>query len=760
MKKNKIILASMVVFVVLFSMVAMFGVANAGVSPKEGRRIYDNGTAIIGETNLSFAINATAEPISSGKIEATWEGGPIISFEGPFDSRDAQQYKGLVAGRYKIVVDGETKMHVYFESPSLVIDRIIVRGRESTKVVKGENITFIVDTNLDIINTSTNITYKLVNPKGVPILIEDVPLVKGANRTTINTAQLDTGKYKVSIKSNPDTNNGLEAEGPSVSFKVEKRSITIKADVKKQAVNKDIIFDISTTLGYTNFTLNVTRGAEENVEFVELKFEQGVIKRQSLGHSISEKTDEDGIYKAITYFTKPGVYEITAKDTDATSANITATETVEIEEFSAKVSVERTKYYVGEPINITGSANAGESITVKADDEVIKEDAEVEGFSCTWRTAGKQLGSYEIGIWVLPFSDPARDPPDASVTVLLMRGGLSAKLNREVVVPGEEFEIEGIAPGMDRVDILTICPKGGSGVGFDPGSIFNLTEGKLNAPGLTYSLCGVFPDGDFRDKIRVREDADTGTYLITVLNYGRDGVWGASGSDDFINVISYNYTSQLSIKTQEQILAILKDITINAAGSDDLLCVNAIKVENPRVRLDYIENVTLGDNIVVSGYTNREEGTAITITVEGPMDFKPKIAFVEEDGTFNVSFSTVSAKIGEYTVTADDGKGYSDTKTVNILSHLHTTPPLTTGNSSENSSSTPSPAASASETLSQSQKKDVRANSTLLSKLQAETKKLPEFVVIFALIGLMVMVAVWLGLKRRRIREERGEKEK
>lgn len=749
MDKNRIISAIIVAFAVSISMVVLSGVANAlGVSPDDGRCIGDTANrtvAIIGETNLCF-VNGTGVSIPSGTIEATWEGGPIIPFEGPFDSRYAQQYEGLVAGKYTVKSeDGTLNTTITFSLPTLTIKKIIVRGKESTKVVKGENITFNASTNLYNINYSTNITYKLVNPRGVPILIENVPLVNGTNTTTIDTTQLDTGEYKISIKSDPDTNNGLKTEGSSVSFTVDKRSITIEADVKKQAANKDIVFNISTTYGFTNFSLNVTRGADTNVVFAEFKFEQGVIKRQSLGHNISGETDEDGIYKAIAYFTEHGFYEITATDTEA---DITATETVEIEEFSATVSVEKTRYYVGDHVNITGSANAGDNITVKVDDEVIKEDAEVEGFNCTWRTAEKQPDSYEIGIWVLPFSDPDSDLPDASVTIILMRGGLSATLNTEVVALGDKFEIEGDAPGMDRVDILTIAPKGGSGGGFDPTDISTQTNDALTAPGITHSLCSVFQEGDFKEKISVRTGADTGTYLIVVLSYGKEGVWGRSGSDDLINVISYNYASQLSIKTQEQILAILKDRTIDAAGSDDLISINTIKVENPKVELDDIEDVLLGGNIVVSGYTNRKEDYTIRITVEGPVELKPKLAFVEKDGTFNVSFSTVSAKIGEYTVTADDGKGYFDTKTVNVLSA--TTPLLSVVNSSGNSS-TDSPAP-ASTTGASSQSQEVvneggaSADSTRLSRMQAEAEKQPGFEAIFAIIGLAVVV--WLRLKK------------
>ncbi|MHC1635281.1 MAG: hypothetical protein ACXQTS_01480 [Candidatus Methanospirareceae archaeon] len=738
------IIATIMAVLIFLAVPIFINIANAiGVSPQQGRVVYNNETAIIGETNLSFAFNRSSPIIMKGKLEATWEGGPIISFEGSFDSRYAERYEGLVAGKYR-VIDGEGKirMYVYFEEPSLVIKRIEVNKRESTKVVKGENITFVADTNLDIINASTNISYKLVNPRGVPILIENITLVNGSDTTTINTAQMDIGEYKISIKSDPDTNNGLDTEGPSVSFSIEERSISIEADVKRQAVNEDVIFDITTTYGFTNFNLNVTRGAHTNVEFVEFKFVEGVIKRVELGHEISGRTDEDGKYKAIAYFKEPGIYEITVTDTDA---NITARETVEIEEFLATVNVERKRYYVGERVNITGYANSGDNITVKVDGEVIKTGASVEGFSCTWNTEGKIPGSYEIGIWVLPRSNPDTDPPDASVTVFLMQGGLSMTVERERVALGDEFRIEGTAPGSDRVDIITISPRGGGGHGLDSTSMIH------DAPGITHSIVSVLPDGSFEDEISVDEDADTGVYLIAVLSYGRDATWGRSGSKDVIGVMR-RYFGDLAIKTQDQIIEMLRSVTVDQAGSDDLICVNMIKVENPKVELDDIKDVLLGENIIVRGFTNRREGSPIIVTVKGPVELKPKIAIVKRDGSFNVSFSTVSAKIGKYTVTADDGEGHIDTETVEILSPI-ASPQLqaspTTINSSLTSLSSIQekvPETINASPLSHQTQEDEEYDRSIAS-LEEVVRKTQGYEMIFAIIALIIVIL--MGRRRR-----------
>jgi hypothetical protein len=745
MGSKKILSACMVVFVVFISMVVLSGVA-------AGRAIENGDHVIIGERNLSF-VDALGTPIGNGTIEATWGDEPIIIFfRGPFNSYYWEDI--LEEGDYKVnSSDTDFSMTVYFHDPKLDIKikvNVWGKGYEITKVLKGSNVTFGAFTNLDIIeieNVTNTITYELVDPRGRMIRIENRPLVRGIEdeHLTINTAQMEEGDYKLRMKTDPETNNGLDKKGPSESFTIEKK-ITITPDVKKQAIEEDINFNVSTTSPRANVSLNVTRGVAANVMFVEFIYKNEAIIESEIGHRIpgDRRTDENGNLDVTAYFTEPGTYEITATYIRADKAfisglNITASATVEIVDFSAEVSTNKTRYYAGEHVNITGSANAGDNVTVKVDDEEIERDADAEGFSCRWNTSGAQPGSYEIGVWVLPFSKPDSAPPDASVTVFLMRGGLSATVSREVVAPGDSFWIEGGVSGRDRVDILTIGPKGGSGEGLNPkDSILP------DAPGITYSNRSLSPEGDFEEEMKVHEDADTGTYLIAVLSYGRDGIWGTEGSSNLSEVLS-NSSGSLAVKTQEQIIAIVKDRTINAAGSDDLLSITTITVENPEVRLDDIEEVLLGGTIVVSGYTNREEDYAIIITVEGPVDLKPKLAFVEKDGTFNTSFSTVSAHIGEYTVTAEDGEGHTDTKTVRVITAAA---PLLSGGgeNSRGNLSTPAPAADSGGASAQSEREDAR----LLSKVRAMAKKQPGFGVTGALIGLAAAVAVWLGVRRRR----------
>jgi hypothetical protein len=325
---------------------------------------------------------------------------------------------------------------------------------------------------------------------------------------------------------------------------------------------------------------------------------------------------------------------------------------------------------------------------------------------------------------------------------MLIRGGLFAEPSSDFVALGDDFNITGTAPGRDRVDILTINPKGGSGRGLDPNAISKVTNNTLDAPGLTYSTCGVDTTGTFTaEKIDVGEDVDTGTYLIAVLNYGRDGRWGKRGNDNLLAAISNDYNISLAVKTTDQILAILKEETINAPGSDDLLSIATLSVENGFVTLDDIEGVRLGSDLEVKGITNRKVDTPIMVTVEGVEegmpDLKPKFATVEE-GTarynkFSVSFDTASARIGKYVVTADDGDRHVDTTTVDIL--LAVEP-------SVNVSATPV-------TQGQGTNESGSATATVTPKpTPTPTPEEPGFGTIFSIAGLLVVA--WLMLKARR----------
>ncbi len=658
--------------------------ANAGVSPADGRSIGNetNGTfAFIGERNLTF-VDKNGTLIPEGYLKSAWDNSNInIYVPNNGTTFDSIKASDLLPGSYAVTnLVGDEKTRVYFASTDELIVKTRVCGEYFSWVTRGGNITFDFEayTKLNEINGSLNntITYKLLGPNGVQLyVVNGVSLsdlnISGIENTSIeiDTTGLDLGTYTLSIKTDPDTNNGLDAEGPAVTFEVRSIGVTIEAKPKEQSVTEEIVFPVSTT-PHTNITLTVTSGADSNVWFKE---GVGSGEVETGGHSASGKSDKNGNFKAVASFTETGDYKITATElTGSTTASVTVTIKVFKPELTAPVE---GVYYIGKVLTIKGSANAGDNMTIKIDGSLFKEDAAF-GVDYDWSTEESTIGVHKIEMWVLPLSDPEQDLPDASVTILLLRGGVSVKPSAEFVARGDDFTIGGTVPGRDCVDVMTIAPKGGGGKGLDADDVSTETDGNLSAPGLTHYTCGVTGETFEKDKIKVSENADTGTYLIVALNYGRDRKWGKSGSNNLLSVISNAYTTSLASKTTEQILAILKDKTINAAGSDDLLCMATLKVENGFVNLNDIEDVQLGKDIKVTGITNRKVDMSIIVTVEGLEDnavkFKPKIKKVEKDdknlyNMFSVSFATEAAKIGEYLVTADDGDGHMDTTTVNIV---------------------------------------------------------------------------------------------
>ena len=670
--KNKIVPWGITVLIAaLIALFVLSAPVNAGVSPAVGRAINDGDWAIIGETNLSF-VNKTGWLIPNGTIRCA--GKNIISdipFEGPFDS---SHYKDeLSLGNCKVIskLPEYGEISVSFLPPILDV-KTKVKGEDFSWVTRGANITFEAVTNLWIIEgpLPNTISYKLVDPYGNVSRTKVDVSGSDVYSLPLNTTGMRTGMYKLSIETDPATNNGLNVEGPAVSFEVRSKGVTIERKNKNKpvTVTEDIEFTIKTT-PHTNITLNVTWGIPSKVKFL------GVVSPPIIGRS-----DRTGEFIASASFMATGSFEITATEgvmgtTDSIS--------VEIVPYEATVSTDKSIYHIGENVKITGNADAGENIVIKINDKVVKWNAAKEGFDYTWKTEGKLPGLYKVAIWVLPFSDPFQDPPDASKCIYLVRGGLNAKPSTGFVAQGDDFKISGKAEGRDRVEILIIAPRGGSGHGLNHTQIFKDTGGKLDAPGITRVICGLSTDGEFEtDDITVPKDVDTGMYMIVVLNYGRDGVWGTkTGTSDLLQAISYNYTSNLMIKTQEQILELIIDKTVNQPGSDDLMAVARIKVENPYLRLRDIEDVLLGSDFTVRGITNRKEGTTVAITVEGPVKLIPKFVEVKEDTEYNNKFetppfSTKGARIGTYIVTADDSDRHQATKTVKIVAPpANVTPP-------------------------------------------------------------------------------------
>ena len=226
--------------------------------------------------------------------------------------------------------------------------------------------------------------------------------------------------------------------------------------------------------------------------------------------------------------------------------------------------------------------------------------------------------------------------------------GLNVSISKNAVSPGDSFEVYGNASS-DYVEVVAISPRGGYGIGLDglygvsiytvpafnpdetgsykirvfidrtdslgntdslgdTAGFYNLNEtrnlileepieinGTTNRPpgtNITINVTGPETDKyNFYKRIKVDSSADTGNYTILVLSPGIDGVYGDSSYKYIDSILDLDGAGpelgamDVSNKTKGEIVRIIEDATVNAAGSDDLIWMGNITVSNE----DYID---------------------------------------------------------------------------------------------------------------------------------------------------------------------------
>ena len=372
------------------------------------------------------------------------------------------------------------------------------------------------------------------------------------------------------------------------------------------------------------------------------------------------------------------------------------------------------------------------------DNEPVDED---KIFEVKWDTEGFRTGSYTIEAWIDCDIDAEKDweavaklDEDGSTSITLSSGELTAEQLRNIVAEDDDYEIEGTATGVDDVDIVLIGPDGYYG-----------SNGELGVEyGLTITSTSV-RDDEFAEDIKMEEGLDTGRWIAAVLSPGRDGEYEDARDAAGNKVKAGNLESATELikdcegKEQDAVLEILRDRTIEAVGGDDLLVPLTFRVESPYVELNPIDTVGVGEPLIVSGTTNREPETRITIsTLAGPMELSTEIAEVEwptaDEGVFNATIDTTDAVPGTYTIEADDGDGHTDTVTVEITAAVPTPTPVVSPTPTPEVTPTPTPP-------------EVTPTPTPV-ETPTPTPTPPGFEAVFAIAGLLAIA--YLVLRKRR----------
>jgi hypothetical protein len=386
----------------------------------------------------------------------------------------------------------------------------------------------------------------------------------------------------------------------------------------------------------------------------------------------------DGILKFAVHFTDLGTYKIIA--TDYGTGDPTATR-LDADEIEITVTAKNVMFdvpsvvVIGDTITIKGTVDTGTYVSVYVDDVLYRKlqnlviaDGQFSQEVKTTEVGLSLPGIVELNAYIdcdMMCGDPHPTGSDDGTTeIFMVDPWLTASLAPDSVDPEDDFIVSGSAPGSTEVVIVSVPPIGGSGKSLLDKGTMGLSPKKA-----TVSTT----DAKYIKKMMVQEDADSGVYYVIVLSSGMDGYWGMTGEQDIRLAFDKKYGindlsgPSIATKTQDEIVAILGDLT-QTAGSDDLMRMLPLKVgATDALTLNPIADVVVGNPVNVSGETSREDGTRIWITVNSEDQMIDVVITIAMDNAFNVTFDTTGFLPGTYTVRAYDEYGYTTATSVNIV---------------------------------------------------------------------------------------------
>ena len=514
----------------------------------------------------------------------------------------------------------------------------------------------------------------------------------------LDLTDLDMGEYKVKFKLDKATCNMLDVSSPEYTFTVRREEVMIEAVEDEVGEGEDIVLTVGgnpKTYYYLTVTgVDVTAPPEiKAVGNVKARSGNAVISAAAPNLAAWVQTGDDGIAEVKIATTGADdrtytihVYETTAvlnpdavgRPTYATDAVVAASalttddDDIDIKVEKAKVTFDMpASVVIGEEVPIKGAVSAGDKVDIVIEDANIVFDGvsidEDKEFEVDWDTDRLTPGTYRIDVYIDYHDNPADPDPDdykcidedGSTAIRLVEPGLTAEQPRNVTAEDDDYEIEGIATGVDEVDIVLIGPEG-----YPPDD-----PGLGVANGLEITSTSVYYDNKFEEDIWMKEGLDLGTWKAMVFSPGRDGTYGDLGLG--AGELDRIPTAWFAGKNQDQIVEMLKYHTVDVAGSDDLRETFTFKVESASVTLNPIASVGVGEPLKISGVTNREPETMIIIsTFAGPVELPAARAEVEwptpDGGVFNATIDTTDAVPATYTLEADDEDGPTDTAIVEI----------------------------------------------------------------------------------------------
>ncbi|MCK4732390.1 MAG: DUF3821 domain-containing protein, partial [Methanophagales archaeon] len=655
-------------------------------------------TVFIGEKHL-YMPDFANDTVFYGMKDTSADGETI---ELP-DNTDFNVLSTYVAGLYNTSGRDTTVTDLNIKEPTIGIDVLV----DSSSIVDGslpQGGTFKVRASPNfggVMKDATaggdvNVTIKFTKPNGITVSYPITATSQEFDTDFPTDDTWSTGTWKVKIETDKDTCNELDISSSQVEFDIRSEELTIEAEKDEVGRGDDMVLKVkgNPKANYYLAIEDVKAGEEP-----EIKDSDDVVKRGTgegnAGNNTAAwiKTGSDGIadigigttgadkrtYTIHVYDTYDVVGAVPSATTDPFEAPDDVTgekdkDDVDVEVVGVTVTFDiPTKVIIGETLTIKGTVSTGKKVDILIEDEYedsVDKDGdnilvdENKEFEVDWETDKYMTGSYTIKAYVDYKGDedvdPDEDDDDGAITVRLIEQGLSAEQPRNVVAEKDDYTIEGTATGVDDVDYVLIGPKG-----------TRSKDVKYVKEGLLIDSTRV-KDNEFSEDETMKDGLDTGLWIAVVLIPGRDGTYGDLGDVGAGKLKDADL--DFEGKDQSQIVAILSDHTIDVAGSDDKLILLSFKVESGYVDLNPVESVGVGDPLNISGVTNREPETTITISTfskpAGALDLPAAMADVEwttaDEGTFTATIDTSDAVEGTYVLEADDGDGNTDTITVVI----------------------------------------------------------------------------------------------
>lgn len=714
----------------------------------------EDSNVLVGQVVQFYNRNGTAleEEVTLAGFEGDADGERYSSSGGRFNTA------GKETGDYNVTGEGCNATVIHLGSTDM--DLKLKKGTTTiSSIPQGTPITVKFTSSLD---PHDGVTLKATYPNGDTMKVNPVdntvfgdsdnhkPVnVSHVTDLEINTAGWELGTYKFKVCTMKEYAQGQEKDSNEVELEIVSPELKIKAAKTEVVAIERVKLTVTGVPGH-HISISVGRGAEHATFPANINNNPP----QDTTGNFTDKIDDDGKREYAVYFDKIGSYTVKVNDSDSATEDF-----VDMGVSQKKVMFTMPKTCaIGANLMINGTANTGKTVDIAIDDVIVKVGVPIDTkgkFAVKLPTPDTPGTGTEDAITIKAFIDPKVDfslgddasgvEDDGSAMVLMVTGDLTADSSVSLVSPSDSFTLRGTAPGSKVVDILIVAPNGGSGHGMNP---TNSEENGLPS-GIIYEMASVCSGTDtWSIDIDVDEDADTGTYLAFVLTPGKNQEYDEIKKDDLLDGIADKYLggdlNTSAAKTQEQINAILLDATTEAAGSDDYMKLVKIKVGKAELALYSPADVAIGDNLTISGASNRE-GHTIIVKVKGPIDLGTKFVKVEDE-KFKATFSTIEALTGEYTIDADDGEGHTDTTTVNVIMPLRTEPTPAPTNTPASTPSQPIPELAPTTQPSETQPENSSASAA--NSLDLPVPGFEAVLVISALLTVYFLVVA--GGKRRR----------